>query len=412
MYRNTSLSRLRSVATGERHQTASRAVRRLVYPAPLIAQASDGQARLESLFLANLDRLDRVWHRADPPFVIRRCAPAVEDIIVEIARPHLSAVLAESLPCVIPGQDLHGVPGLRVRHCGGHLVLEHLRLAGRIRIPLSGVQWRKTRSWLSGGLGTPGTVVAWAEHPQGLMKDEEKSLSWQTQAQAGLGAGEAAQLISAVLRRLQLLRGPVVPGCLPFWNVWSNSIARNDSGARLWNVEWGSRPTALELAKLLTDARSLLALPESLRAHIQIHQGDEPWVRVHTEHDSQLLLRHNPLQSVLGRAEAPTDGPYRPPRGPARGLDDASALDLVVGALTQDAAVVERRDLHVVRRAGGGWDVHAPGGHYQLLRRLREAAHSCAFPHLWAKDVEDILSLRDQRSIVRVRGVEFVFHDA
>jgi hypothetical protein len=148
MSRTTALTKLRTTATGELRQTAAKALRALPPHLPTIPEASDGQARLESLFLANLNRLHTVAHPADPPFAIRRCTPGVTDIVIEIARPHLSAVLNQTLPRAVPDQDLDGIPGLRAHHHRGHLVLEHLRLAGRIRIPLDlHVARRRSGGW-------------------------------------------------------------------------------------------------------------------------------------------------------------------------------------------------------------------------------------------------------------------------
>ncbi|OLT25310.1 hypothetical protein BJF83_23185 [Nocardiopsis sp. CNR-923] len=410
MSRTLALAKLRAIATGEAPQTALSAVRALSPLAPLIGQASDGQARMESLFLANLNNLDAVTHPTDPPFAIRGCTPTGHDIIVHIARPHASAVLNETLPHLVPGQDVRGVPGLRARHHRGFLVLEHLRLAGRIRIPLTHRQWVRSRSLLLAGLPA-GTVVAWADHPRELLPAEEDSLAWRTESAPGAATAEAAQMMSALLRRLHLMRGTSVPGCRPFYDVWANSVGRTHAGARLVNLEWGSRPTSPRLAELLTDARSPVALPEALRVRTRVHGLDVPWVRIYAEHGNQLLLRHNPLETSSHPARVPDHGPHRPPRRTPAWADDLTALDMVVRALTGEYPALDRQALHVTRRSGGGWDLVAPGLHYGLLEHLRQVAHSRAYPYLWPADVHDLVSLYDQRSVARVRGVDFAFHD-
>jgi hypothetical protein len=410
MSRTASLAKLRATATGEAPQAALSAVRALSPLAPLIDRASDGQARLESLFLANLNKLDTVDHFADPPFAIRRCTPTAHDIIVHIAQPHVSAVLTETLPHLVPDQDVRGVPGLRARHHRGFLVLEHLRLAGRIRIPLSHRQWLRSRSLLLTGLPA-GTVVAWDAHPRDLLPVEEDSLAWRTESAPGAAASEAAQVASALLRRLHLMHGAPVSGCRPFYNVWANSVGRSHDGARLVNLEWGSRPTSPRLAELLTDARSPVALPEALRVRTHVHGLDVPWVRIYAEHGNQLLLRHNPLETSSHAAQVPDHGPHRPPRRTSARADDLTALDMVVRALTGEYPALSREALHVARRNGGGWDLVAPTLHYGLLEHLRQVAHSRDHPFLWPIHVQDMVCLYDQRSVARVRGVDFVFHD-
>ncbi|NKY96768.1 hypothetical protein [Nocardiopsis alborubida] len=410
MSRTTALTKLRTTATGEGRQTAAKALRALPPHLPPIPEASDGQARLESLFLANLNRLPVVSHPTDPPFAIRRCTPGVTDIVIEIARPHLSAVLNETLPRAVPDQDLDGIPGIRAHHHRGHLVLEHLRLAGRIRIPLTSTQWHRTRSWMLTGLPA-GTVAPWATRPHEMLPLEEEELLFQAESEPGPGAAESARMSSALLRRLRLLHGAPIPRCWPFYNVWPNPVPRNSSGARLLNLEWGSRPTALELAELLTDARSPIALPAPLRTRTHVHAGDTPWVRLHAEHDSQLLLRHNPLPSQSPRPWSSEHGPQRPPWRMTARADELSALDLVMEALTGAHPLVDRSDLRVARRREGGWDLFAPQLHFGLLEHLRQVAHSPACPHLWPADIEDMLSPYGEFSIVRVRGVDIVFHD-
>lgn len=411
MPRTLNLAHLRATATGERRQAAVRAITTLPARSELIPEAGDGQARLESLFLAALNSFDHVGHPADPPFGIARCTPAADQVTLEVARPLMSAVLAAVLPLTVPSEDLYGVPGLRAHHHRDHLVLQHLRLAGRIRIRLPHPQWRRIRNWLRTGLPA-GTSAHWVEHPLALTRQEEESLAWRPQTDAGAGAGQSNRLMSAMLRRLHLLRGQAVPGCDPFYNVWFFSVARNDTGARLLNLEWGSRPTSLELAELLTEPGSPIALPEPLRVHTHVHGGDTPWVRIHTALDGRLLLRHNPLPGMGLEPHLPTSGGHRPPRRPVRTVDDLTALDLVLGALTAPVPLLERADLHVARRRGGGWTLTVPRRHFELLEHLRRIAHSPAHPNLWPADVEDVLSLWEGRSLLRVRGVDFVFQDA
>lgn len=62
-------------------------------------------------------------------------------------------------------------------------------------------------------------------------------------------------------------------------------------------------------------------------------------------------------------------------------------------------------------RVGEGWDLTSSHWFSGLLEHLREIAFSPAYPHLWSTDTQDMLSLYDERSVVRVRGVEFVFHN-
>lgn len=410
MSRTTALTKLRATATGERRQTAAQALKALPPHLPLIPEASDGQARLESLFLANLNRLPVVAHPTDPPFAIHRCTPGVTDIVIEVARPHLGTVLNNTLPRAVPEQDLDGIPGLRAHHHRGYLVLEHLRLAGRIRIPLASTRWNWVRSWMLTGLPA-GTVAPWATHPHELLPVEEEALLSRAESEPGTGAAESARMASALLRRLRLLHGAPLPRCWPFYNVWPNPIPRTSSGARLLNLEWGSRPTALELVERLTDPRSPIALPAPLRAHTRIHDGDTPWVRLHAEHNSQLLLRSNFLPSGPPHTWPSEHGPHRPPWRLATRADELSALDLVVEALTGAHPLVERGDLRLARRREGGWDLFAPRLHFGLLEHLRQVAHSPACPHLWPTDIEDMLSPYGEFSIVRVRGVDLVFHD-
>lgn len=404
MSRTVALSYLRATATGERHQSALRALRALDPWQPLIAQASDGQARLESLFLGALDRFDRVYHSVDPPFGIAWCTPAIGGIEISVARPHLRSVLAAVLPSSFPEADLRGIPGLRVHHYRRHLVLEHLRLSGRIRIPMTSGQWHRALPWLSARVPA-GTEPAWFKSPTALTQEEEDGLSSGLAVNPGTGAGETCAVMSALLRRLQLLRrAPLVYE--PFENVWLSPVRRNDSGARLINLEWGSKPTSRELAQQLTDPSSPLALPERLRGCCQ--DTGLGRMQLSAPLGTQILLRHNP---VGGTAQDVVSGPHRPPRRATARGDELAVLDLVIDALSGDRPLVDREELHIARRPNGGWDVRGPSYSSPLLEHLRQLAHTRTYRNLWPQDLEDMLELPGGPTVVQVRGVEVVFHD-
>lgn len=407
MSRRSDRDKHRSQATGESHTMAHNAIAALAPHGLVIPTASDGQARFESLVFKRLNRLHRTEHRNDPPFTVKRCTPEVNSITVDIAQPHLSAVLNTLLPCAMSGEELQGVPGLRVYHQGRFLVLHHLRLAGRILIPASADQWEWAQTWLRSGLPS-GTVVVWWEHPTGMLPIEDSDLSWRTEAHPGPVETEACQLASALLRRLGLVHGAPIPGYWPFYDLWSNPIPSVDGGI-VFHLEWGTNPDSHELAQRLTDPRSPIALPEPLRARTQFREGS-PRVRLHTSRGNQVLLRHSPLVDMpLHDSERISDlGPHRAPFGGPSKETDLLALKRIVAALTGEHALFPVSELRIRRRSKGGWTLTPPTSS-GLLEHLRILACSRSYSNLWPSDLQDMLSLYDGRDVVRVRGVDFVF---
>ncbi|WP_235006363.1 hypothetical protein [Nocardiopsis sp. JB363] len=391
---------------------ARRAIATLSLCNQVIPEATDGQARLESLFLSSLDHLHKVEHHEDPPFAIERCTPGHDALIVHIARPHLTQVLNACLPCAVPDQDFMGIPGLRVHRSGRYLVLHHLNLAGRILIEASQQQWMWAHTWLRTGSPT-GTVWPWAENPKNLLPIEHDALAWRAPARPGPVAAEAAQLGSAFLRRLGLLRGTPVKGCWPFYKLWSNPRYTRSDGSRLMHLEWGSHPDAQELARMLTDARSAIALPAHLRQRTQVHPTTG-WVRLHTALGNQILLRHNPLEDLAlpGEVAIPDRGPHRPPVLRPAHEEDSRVLVQVIDALTGEYGQFTTEELRVTRRAQGGWDLYPPTTAFGYLEHLRKLAFSRTYPGLWPADIEDTAVFYDGREVVRVRGVDFVVHPA
>ncbi len=414
MSRHTELIRARSAATGESHATVFKAIAALPAGAPVIPEATDDQARLETDLLLELRDLGTMGPPYDPPLGITRCTPSPDRAVLEIARPHLSDALTLWLPRSDADSEPLGVPGLRVRHRGRFLELRQLGLDALVKIPATRAQWSWARDQvhaLHTCLGTP----LWSTDPLSLTALERHTIAMRHKHFQGPGSLESVRLGSALLRRLRLLKTHNATGVAGYSDLWRGLPSSRFGGFPV-HLEWGRPHHVAALARQLADPASLVALPGALRQTLE--QSSSSTIHIRSAHDIEVALRPCPV-SFDGplwdwERRLPLHGTHQAPQKRPSHLSPVTVLNILIDAFTNEHfGPLAREELQIKPRGSNGWYVVLPDRIHHPVEYLRILAWSRVFAGLWPTDLQDAVDVHDTGRLLRMvklSGVDVAFH--
>lgn len=246
-----SLAEGRANLTGERHEQALMALRRLGRRASPIPDAeSTDQASLEARFL---ERLGRSRHHQywspKVPFMVTSVTPEPEKLTIRVPEEYLPDVIRDVFPHWVvehgvPESDVLGIAGLRYRHDRGRVILARLGRPGRVCIPVKAGMWEKACRVAVDSLGDACQFrIPWRTSP--MEQDPDENQTWHPADEVARGNNH---FLSQILRRL--------PGLCPSARAEWHDLWINWYGDQcIINLEWMNGTSHAEVLQLLLDPR-------------------------------------------------------------------------------------------------------------------------------------------------------------
>jgi hypothetical protein len=242
-----SLAEGRAARTGESHQQARMALRRIGRRVPPIPDAEiDDQASLEAQFLTRLGRCrhHHYWS-PKPAFMVSSVTPDPDGITIRVPDEYLPDAIRDVFPYWWTEDDgsqseVQGIPGLRYVHEHGQAILTRIGKPGRVCIPAGEGVWEKACRVAVDSLAEELEFFhPWRTSPAEWHPDEDQP--WFPEDDSDCGNNRFA---SQILRRLPGLCPSTGAEWHDLWITWSGSRCNI-------NLEWMNGASHAEVLKLL-----------------------------------------------------------------------------------------------------------------------------------------------------------------